>query len=92
VVDFHQPHLLPVGRWLPKLIYSANGGDVIHTIIDGQVVMKDRKVLTLDEDKVIQDAVEAHNDLVAIAGQETRDLMAAPWPEKGPYWRSIVKK
>jgi len=92
VVDFNRPHLLPVGRWLPKLIYSANGGDVIHTIVDGQVVMKNRKVLTLDENKVIQDAIEAHDDLVSIAGQETRDLLVAPWPKQGPYWRSIVKK
>ena len=92
VIDYNQPHLLPVGRWLPKLIYSANGSDVIHTIIDGQVVMKDRKVLTLDEEQVMHEAVEARNDLVKIAGQETRDLLAAPWPMEGPYWRSIVKK
>ena len=92
VVDFNQPHLLPVGRWLPKLIYSANGGDVIHTIIDGKVLMKDRKVLTLDERQVLQEAVDARNDLVKIAGQETRDLLSAPWPKQGPYWRSIIKR
>lgn len=92
VVDFNQPHLLPVGRWLPKLIYSANGSDVIHTVIDGKVVMKNRKVLTMDEAQVIQEAVEAHNDLVEVAGQETRDLLAAPWPKQGSYWRSIIKK
>lgn len=92
VVDFNQAHLLPVGRWLPKLIYSANGGDVKHTIIDGQLVMKDRKVLTLDESQVLQDAIDARNDLVQIAGQETRDLLAAPWPKEGSYWRAIVKK
>lgn len=92
VVDFNAPHLLPVGRWLPKLIYSANGSDVIHTIVDGKVLMKDRKVLTMDEEQVMRDALEAHDDLVKIAGQETRDLLAAPWPKEGPYWRSIVKK
>jgi 5-methylthioadenosine/S-adenosylhomocysteine deaminase len=92
VVDFNQPHLLPGGRYLPKLIYSANGGDVKHTIIDGQVVMKDRMVLTMDEAQVLQDAIAARQDLVRIAGQETRDLLSAPWPKEGPYWRSIVKK
>ena len=92
VVDFNQPHLLPVGRWLPKLIYSANGSDVIHTVVDGKVLMKDRKVLTMDEEQVIQEAIEARNDLVKIAGQETRDLLAAPWPKEGPYWRWIVNK
>jgi hypothetical protein len=54
--------------------------------------MKDREVLTLDERQVLQEAVDARNDLVKIAGQETRDLLSAPWPKQGPYWRSIIKK
>lgn len=92
VVDFNKPHLLPDGRWLPKLIYSANGGDVKHTIVDGKVVMKDRKVLTMDEDQVIADAMAARKNLIEIAGPETRALLSAPWPKEGPYWRSIVTK
>jgi len=45
----------------------------------------------MDERKVMQGALEAREDLVGRAGQETRDLLAAPWPEVGPYWRSTVK-
>jgi cytosine/adenosine deaminase-related metal-dependent hydrolase len=92
VLDFKQPHLLASGRWVPKLIYSARGSDVIHTIVDGQLIMEDRRVLTMDEEKVMQQATDAREDLVSCAGQETRDLLAAPWPEEGSYWRSIVKK
>jgi len=91
VVDFDAPHLLPVGRWVPKLVYSASGNDVSHVVVDGQVLMEDRQVLTLDERKVMDRALEAREALVAIAGQETRDLLAAPWPKDEPYWRSIVK-
>jgi len=92
VVDYNAPHLLPGRGWLPKLIYSARGSDVIHTIIEGQVVMENRTVLTLDEGKVMEKAFANRNDLVQRAGQETRDLLAAPWPKSGPAWRSIVKK
>ncbi len=92
VLDYKQPHLLPVGRWVPKLVYSARGSDVIHTVVDGQVLMEDRKVLSMDEEQVLDEALQAREDLVERAGQETRDLLAAPWPESGPYWRSIVKK
>jgi cytosine/adenosine deaminase-related metal-dependent hydrolase len=92
VVDFNSPHLLPGGRWLPKLIYSARGSDVVHTIVEGQLVMEDRKVLTMDENRVMADAIENREDLVIRAGQETRDLLAAPWPKSGPAWRSIAKK
>jgi 5-methylthioadenosine/S-adenosylhomocysteine deaminase len=91
VVDYKAPHLLPVGRWLPKLIYSARGSDVIHTIVEGQVVMEDREVLTMDEEKVMAEALANRKDLVNRAGQETRDLEAMPWPKSGPAWRSIVK-
>ncbi len=91
VVDYKVPHLLPVGRWLPKLIYSARGSDVIHTIVEGQVIMEDRKVLTMDEEKIMADAMANREDLVARAGQETRDLLNMPWPKSGPAWRSIVK-
>jgi 5-methylthioadenosine/S-adenosylhomocysteine deaminase len=92
VIDFMQPHLLPTGRWVPKLIYSARGSDVIHTVVDGQVVMEQRKVLTLDEVKIMDQALKAREDLVKIAGPETRALLNAPWPQSGPYWRSIVER
>ena len=91
VVDYKQPHLLPVGRWLPKLVYSARGSDVIHTVVEGQVLMENRKVLTMDEEKVMADALSSRQDLIERAGQETRDLLAMPWPKSGPAWRSIVK-
>jgi 5-methylthioadenosine/S-adenosylhomocysteine deaminase len=90
-VDFNQPHLLPGGRYVPKLVYSTRGSDVVHMIVDGQVVMEDREVKTLSEAKVMEEAIQARADLVAQAGQETRDLLAAPWPERGPYWRAIAK-
>lgn len=92
VIDFQQPHLLPVGRWVPKLVYSARGSDVIHTVVDGQIIMEDRWVLSMDEGRVLQRALQARASLVDVAGQETRNLLSAPWPETGPAWRSIVKK
>ncbi len=92
VVDFNQPHLLPTPRWVPKLVYSAKGSDVLHSIIGGQVVMENRQLLTADESEIVESGLEARKDLVALAGQETRDLLAAPWPDSGPAWRSIVER
>ena len=90
-VDFNSPHLLPVGRWLPKLIYSARGSDVTHTIVDGKVLMESGKVLSMDEKQVMADSIKAREDLIARAGQETRDLLDMPWPKQGPAWRSLAK-
>jgi 5-methylthioadenosine/S-adenosylhomocysteine deaminase len=95
VVDFDQPHLMvpATGGYhqvVPKLVYSARGADVVATIIDGQVVMEDRKVLTMDEDTILGHARGATMDLVSRAGIETRDLLQAGWPEQGPRWRKAV--
>jgi len=95
VVDFDQPHLMVPAtgahhQVVPKLVYSARGSDVVATIIDGQVVMEDRNVLTMDEDTILGRARGATVDLVSRAGIETRDLLQAGWPEQGPRWRKAV--
>lgn len=92
IIDFNQPHLLPTGRWVPKLVYSARGSDVIHSIIDGQIVVENRRVLTLTEEQVMAGALAAREDLVARAGPEIRELLAAQWPRSGPYWRSTIRR
>jgi 5-methylthioadenosine/S-adenosylhomocysteine deaminase len=91
LVDFRQPHLMPGRQPLGKLVYSARGHDVVTTIIDGQVVMENRQVLTLDETTVLDRARETRADLLDRAGIETHDLLNAPWPEQGPRWREAVR-
>ncbi|HAF60696.1 MAG TPA: hypothetical protein DCK95_00020 [Anaerolineaceae bacterium] len=91
-VDFNQAHLLADGRFAPKLVYSAHGSDVIHSIIDGQVVMENRELKTMHEKRILEDAFSARQDLIKVAGQETRDLLAAPWPNHGAYWREIAQQ
>jgi len=90
LVDFRQPHLMLSGRLASKLVYSARGCDVVTSIIDGQVVMENRRVLTLDEGAVLRQAVEATQDLIDRAGPETAALLAAPWPRHGAAWRASV--
>ena len=89
LVDMNQPHLIPVNRYVPKLVYSANGSDVKTTIIDGKVVMEDRKILTMDEKKIMEDAVRCAKELVdGASNDDTAKLLAAPWGRRIPYWRS----
>jgi cytosine/adenosine deaminase-related metal-dependent hydrolase len=54
VVDLSQAHATPGGDDpVARLVYSGKGEDVRHAIVDGRVLMKDRKLLTLDEDEVL---------------------------------------
>ena len=40
------------------LVYSANSANVRHTIVDGKIIMQDRDMLTVDEDKIRQEALD----------------------------------
>jgi 5-methylthioadenosine/S-adenosylhomocysteine deaminase len=53
VLDLDQPHLTPIYNIPSHLVYCARGSDVIHSIINGQLVMKNRQLLSIDEEKVI---------------------------------------
>ena len=58
VIDLHKPHLVPMYNPFSHLVYSARGHDVKHSIIDGQVVMEDRKLYTLDVEAIIERSKE----------------------------------
>lgn len=48
VLDFDQPHLTPVYNVQSHLVYAARGSDVVHSIINGRIVMRDRRLLMAD--------------------------------------------
>ncbi|MGC8494499.1 MAG: amidohydrolase family protein [Syntrophobacteraceae bacterium] len=52
VVDFTAPNLTPVYNPASHLVYAAGAADVRHSIIDGRLVMKDRRLLTLDMEEI----------------------------------------
>src|SRR2546421_620857 len=56
VVDVSESHAAPTGDVVSALVYSAQASDVRATIIDGQVVMRDRELSTLNETMVLADA------------------------------------
>ncbi len=53
VLDLNQPHLTPIYHPTSHLVYAARGSDVIHSIINGQLVMQNRRLLTLDESAIL---------------------------------------
>ena len=56
VVDTLQAHLVPAGRIVSAWIHNGQPSDIESSMIDGQFVMRDRKVLTMDEDAIIAEA------------------------------------
>lgn len=64
VVRLDRLHLTPVTEVISALVYAAEATDVDTVVIDGQLVMRDRKLLTLDE-----------ADVVARANAEAKELL-----------------
>ncbi len=63
VVDTKKPHLTPLYNPYSHMVYSARGSDVRHSLIDGRLVMEDRRLLTLDLDSVMDRAREKARDV-----------------------------
>jgi 5-methylthioadenosine/S-adenosylhomocysteine deaminase len=56
IVDINKPHLVPIYNPYSHLVYSARGSDVSHTIINGRLVMAERRILTMEVDELIRNA------------------------------------
>jgi cytosine/adenosine deaminase-related metal-dependent hydrolase len=56
IVDLRKPHLWPGDMPLYRLVCFAVGSDVETVLVEGRVVMRDRHVLTVEEDTVMDDA------------------------------------
>src|SRR5215469_4283318 len=72
VVDLNRLHTAPSINPVSTLVYAATGGDVDMVVVDGQVVMEQGNLLTMDEDEVIEQAHQHAVQLYQRAGIEIR--------------------
>ena len=56
VLDTRRAHLVPAGRIVSAWIHNGQPSDIESTMVDGQFIMRNRKVLTMDEDRIIAEA------------------------------------
>lgn len=54
IIDTKKPHLTPMYNPFSHIVYAANGHDVKHSIIDGRIVMEDRKLTTLNVGNIME--------------------------------------
>ena len=52
LLDIDAPQFYPRNNLASALVYSANGSEVDTVIIDGEIVMKNKEVLTIDTERV----------------------------------------
>jgi cytosine/adenosine deaminase-related metal-dependent hydrolase len=58
VIDLMRAHLVPALRVVSDFVHNGQARDVRSVMVDGKWLMKDGKVQTIDEKKVLADAQE----------------------------------
>jgi cytosine/adenosine deaminase-related metal-dependent hydrolase len=70
LIDGDQAHLAPLRMPVHRLVFEASGQDVATVIVDGRVLMEDRRVLCVDARAVIDSAEREAAAVIARAGLE----------------------
>lgn len=56
IVDMDKPHFRPRHDLIASLVHTGKGADVTHVMVDGKLLMRNRELLTLDEEKILYEA------------------------------------
>ncbi len=59
VVDLLRPHLVPSLRAVSSFVHNGQPADITSVMVDGEWVMRDGRVLTIDEEDVVRRAEAA---------------------------------
>ena len=64
LLNMHKPHLYPPHDLIAHLVYAAQGADVETVIVDGKILMENRKLITLDEEEILEQVQKCARRLV----------------------------
>jgi 5-methylthioadenosine/S-adenosylhomocysteine deaminase len=63
LVDLRKPHIMPVHNPVSALVYSAMGTDVHTVIVDGKIVVRQGRILTVNEREIMLKAQQIADNL-----------------------------
>jgi 5-methylthioadenosine/S-adenosylhomocysteine deaminase len=64
LVDVDTVHSQPVNDIFSQIVHCAKASDVKTAIVNGEILMKDRQLIKLDDKKILADAKTANHDLM----------------------------
>ena len=65
VIDVRKPHLTPLYREESHLVYAVRSSDVRTVLVDGEIVVEDRELKTMDLADIVEEATKAKEDLLS---------------------------
>lgn len=75
LVDWFKPHMVPMNMPVYRLVYFAEGTDVATVIVDGRILMRDRRLLTVNQDEILNLAQAEADAAIRRAGLESLTAM-----------------
>jgi 5-methylthioadenosine/S-adenosylhomocysteine deaminase len=84
MLDLDHPNWLPLNNPVNQLVHSEDGNAVHSVIIAGRMVVENRRVLTVDLDR-LREKVAAARERLAAANADNRRLYEALEPVVGSY-------
>jgi len=76
LIDMNDLGFTPVTNPVSNLVYSGSGDAVDSVIVNGKLLMRGKKLLTLDEESVMENALKHSGELLERAGVDIRPK----WP------------
>jgi 5-methylthioadenosine/S-adenosylhomocysteine deaminase len=70
LIDLDKPNAVPMYDVYAQIAYALKGNDVETVIIGGRIVMRDRKLLTVNEPAAIAKAQEYKKKIAASLGMQ----------------------
>lgn len=65
MVSTREPHFTPLTDPYDALVYSAQAGDVMMTMTDGRILMENRELKGVDEEKILAEAQKAAETILS---------------------------
>jgi 5-methylthioadenosine/S-adenosylhomocysteine deaminase len=96
MIDARTSSFTPRNDVIRQLVFAENGSSVRHVMVDGDMVVRDRVVQTMDQDAVLEELRTLATDFLAqhtrveqtmarfepAIAQVYKRVMASPWPER----------
>ena len=76
IINMHRPEWYPNFSEVQNLVYSASGDSVETVFVDGRMIMENRKVLTVDEDEILDRCAELGEQVLA----RGKLVVPSKWP------------
>jgi 5-methylthioadenosine/S-adenosylhomocysteine deaminase len=90
MLDLDHPNWLPFNDPVNQLVHTEDGTAVVSVMIGGRLVVDNRRVLTVDLER-LRDRVEAARERLAAANADNRRLYEALEPVVGSYCPGLAR-